>query len=249
MKPSFAIARMIILISMILISNSAIYAQTDNSDFIITKINLNVRSCPSTNCQVLTVLAPQTKLNVIERKGEWLKINQSGNIGWIHSKYVEFIGSSEPSSTVTNHFSFDNILKITTAVITILLFFILHYIRTMRRVRISYHQHIFMLVIFIIIPVITISSTLIGEDKFFNFSLLKLITTIFTIIAILGFISLIALIAKTQKPSYIMALILIMGLAIFSSQQGQLGSFIMDLLAATIGFDSILIQAAARMPL
>ena len=249
MKPIFTFSMASFLITMTFCFNGVFCAQNDTSDLIVTRINLNVRSCPSTNCQILTVLAPHTKLKVIERKGEWLKINQSGNIGWIHSKYVEFMGTSEPSRTLTNHFSFDNILKITTAVITILLFFILHYIRTMRRVQISYHQHIFMFVIFIIIPVITICSTVIGEEKFFNFSLLRLTTAIFTIIAILGFISLISLIAKTQKPSYVMALIMILGLTLFSSQQGELGSFIMDLLAATIGFDSILIQSASRMPL
>lgn len=249
MKPTAIVSIVLRLIIMIFCSAGAIFAQTSNTDFVVTKINLNVRSCPGTNCQVLTVLAPHTKLKVIDRTGEWLKISHSGTTGWIHSKYIEFVVSSEPSSTATNLFPFDNTLKIITAVITILLFFIVHYIRITGRRPITYHQHIFMLVIFIIIPVITICSTVIGENKFFNFSLLKITTTILTIISILGFISLIALIAKTQKPSYIMALIFILALTVFSSQQGELGSFIMDLLAATIGFDSLLIQSASRMPL
>ena len=50
--------------------------------------HLNLRSGPGTEFAVVAVLAPQTKVTVVEAQGEWLKIETPSGNGFANGKFI-----------------------------------------------------------------------------------------------------------------------------------------------------------------
>jgi uncharacterized protein YgiM (DUF1202 family) len=69
---------------------------------IIATSVLNVRSTPSTNSRVLTILKRGTSVNILESKNGWYTIKlPSGKTGYISSKYVSINSTNATSTTKT----------------------------------------------------------------------------------------------------------------------------------------------------
>ena len=49
----------------------------------------NLRSCPRTDCEVITVIPDGQLLTIEEDKGDWLRVIYPGYAGWVHRKAVE----------------------------------------------------------------------------------------------------------------------------------------------------------------
>lgn len=52
---------------------------------------LNMRKGPGTGHEVITVLKPEDRLNVIGKDGGWFKIKVNGQVGWVHGRYISKI--------------------------------------------------------------------------------------------------------------------------------------------------------------
>lgn len=50
---------------------------------------LRFRIASSTTADVIELLAPGTKLSVLERQGEWIKVMYNGRVGYVMSKFVQ----------------------------------------------------------------------------------------------------------------------------------------------------------------
>jgi hypothetical protein len=51
--------------------------------------HVNIRSCPSTTCRVLSVLPEAAPLQIVETRGDWHYVNYSTEqSGWIYDKYI-----------------------------------------------------------------------------------------------------------------------------------------------------------------
>ncbi|AYD39900.1 CHAP domain-containing protein [Clostridium fermenticellae] len=73
---------------------------------------LNVRSSASTSSNVIGSLAKGASVNIVEKCGDWYKINYSSSYGYVSSKYIN-LGSSSSTSTqntsTSNNTGFVNI--------------------------------------------------------------------------------------------------------------------------------------------
>ena len=49
----------------------------------------NLRACPRTDCEVITVIPDGQLLTIEEDKGDWLRVIYPGNAGWVHRKAIE----------------------------------------------------------------------------------------------------------------------------------------------------------------
>jgi len=49
----------------------------------------NLRSCPRTDCEVITVIPDGQLLTIEEDKGDWLRVIYPGYAGWVHRKAIE----------------------------------------------------------------------------------------------------------------------------------------------------------------
>lgn len=53
-----------------------------------TKTRLNLRSGPGTGAAVRRTLEPNVALDVLERQGDWLRVEVNGEEGWVHGGFV-----------------------------------------------------------------------------------------------------------------------------------------------------------------
>ncbi len=53
-----------------------------------TTVDLNLRAGPGTQFAVLTVLPPQTSVEVLSEQGDWLKVTAAGRPGFVHRSFV-----------------------------------------------------------------------------------------------------------------------------------------------------------------
>jgi uncharacterized protein YraI len=53
-----------------------------------TTAQLNLRAGPSTEHDVLTVLPPQTRVEVLDEEGDWLHVAALGRVGYVHRDFV-----------------------------------------------------------------------------------------------------------------------------------------------------------------
>ena len=70
-----------------------------------SKIGVNLRKGPSTSSAMIIGIPDGAKLTITAKNGSWYKVSYSGNVGYVHSDYVNIGGnsssgeSSNPSST------------------------------------------------------------------------------------------------------------------------------------------------------
>ena len=70
-----------------------------------SKIGVNLRKGPSTSSAMIMGIPDGAKLTITAKNGSWYKVSYSGNVGYVHSDYVNIGGnsssgeSSNPSST------------------------------------------------------------------------------------------------------------------------------------------------------
>lgn len=59
---------------------------------LVTASALNLRSCPSLKCTVLTVLPQGQKLRVLQIEGGWTKVRleQTRTQGWVYNRYIRY---------------------------------------------------------------------------------------------------------------------------------------------------------------
>lgn len=76
----------------------------DKKYAVVTASALNVRSGPSTKNHKIGVVVKGTKLTVLEKVGEWYKIEYNGITGYVHGGYIKLESSSAqpPSSNSGN---------------------------------------------------------------------------------------------------------------------------------------------------
>lgn len=68
----------------------------------ISVSDLNIRSGPSTSNKVVGKLQKGSSVKVLEKSGDWYKINTSGNVaGWVSSKYVSLAQGDSAKITVS----------------------------------------------------------------------------------------------------------------------------------------------------
>ncbi len=66
-------------------------SQAEFATFVTCRIphrHVSVRSCGSTRCERLFRLNSNEPVNVIDRSGNWRKVNTSYGVGWIYKKYL-----------------------------------------------------------------------------------------------------------------------------------------------------------------
>ena len=63
-------------------------AETEEVTVAIDK-QLRFRVASSTTADVIELLAPGTKLSVLERQGEWIKVMYNDRVGYVMSKFVK----------------------------------------------------------------------------------------------------------------------------------------------------------------
>lgn len=68
----------------------------------ITVDNLNVRASNNTSSKVLGTLKKDSKVNILEKKGDWYKIDYNGQNAWVFSEYVSIEHNTSDSSTTIN---------------------------------------------------------------------------------------------------------------------------------------------------
>lgn len=56
---------------------------------VVSDKQLRLRAASSTAADVLTLLNPGTKCEVIDGNGEWLKVKVAGKIGYVMAKFVK----------------------------------------------------------------------------------------------------------------------------------------------------------------
>ena len=49
----------------------------------------NLRACPRTDCEVITVIPDGTLLTIEETRDDWLRVIYPGYAGWVHKGAVE----------------------------------------------------------------------------------------------------------------------------------------------------------------
>lgn len=82
-------------------------AETGQSGTVITKSSsLNVRTGPGLEHPVFTQLPNGSKVDVIGKDGDWLKIRLSDRTGYVHSAYVT-LGETKPGGSKENGCSFN----------------------------------------------------------------------------------------------------------------------------------------------
>lgn len=76
-----------------------VFPSSNVSDQVETTTRLNLRQCPAVHgCRVLQTLPASTRLEVLERKDDWLKVRtiQEGQEGWVSAGYTGSVASGEP---------------------------------------------------------------------------------------------------------------------------------------------------------
>ena len=61
----------------------------------ISKTDVNLRSAPSTDSSVLSVLSVGTEVTVIDKTGDWYKVEHSNNTGYVRSDLITVYGSTK----------------------------------------------------------------------------------------------------------------------------------------------------------
>lgn len=81
------------IITLMLVSSLyTVSADTEKADVkqgIVKGAAVNFRREPNTYAEIFTVLAGGTRVNVIERSGDWYKINYEQSTGWIYARYLQ----------------------------------------------------------------------------------------------------------------------------------------------------------------
>lgn len=67
--------------------------------------NVNVRSGPSTEYNILNQAHNEEMYPFLEESGEWIKIDLNGQIGWISSQFVEVIVDDENAEEVVSNYT------------------------------------------------------------------------------------------------------------------------------------------------
>lgn len=80
-------------------------ADTGQSGTVITKSSLNVRTGPGLDHPVFTQLPNGSKVDVIGKDGDWLKVRLSDRTGYVHCAYVT-LGEAKPGVSTENGCSF-----------------------------------------------------------------------------------------------------------------------------------------------
>ncbi len=65
----------------------------------ITESSVRLRKDASTSADIITLLAQDDKVEVIETQGNWVKIKAGDNIGYIHKDYIKFQEESNVTKT------------------------------------------------------------------------------------------------------------------------------------------------------
>lgn len=86
-----ALAMAIAITSMAAGSGFAVYADTEGT---VNADLLNVRSGPSTNDSVITMISKDTKITIISSEDGWYKISINGTTGYVMASYVTVSGTS-----------------------------------------------------------------------------------------------------------------------------------------------------------
>ena len=86
-----ALAMAIAITSMAAGSGLAVYADTEGT---VNADLLNVRSGPSTNDSVITMISKDTKITIISSEDGWYKISINGTTGYVMASYVTVSGTS-----------------------------------------------------------------------------------------------------------------------------------------------------------
>lgn len=61
---------------------------------------LNVRKLPDTSAKIITQLAQDSKVSIIEHKNDWYKISSSGSQGWVLGQYLKIKAVAIGSGTI-----------------------------------------------------------------------------------------------------------------------------------------------------
>lgn len=77
-------------------SSSSLSSEEEKRTATVIKDNINVRSNPSTDSSVIGKLAKDTILHFTTTEGEWIKINFSGNTGWVHTSLISENSEIQP---------------------------------------------------------------------------------------------------------------------------------------------------------
>ncbi|WP_284561829.1 N-acetylmuramoyl-L-alanine amidase [Bacillus sp. T2.9-1] len=73
-------------------SQSSTIEETEDSNLqsaTVIEDQVNLRSNPSTNADIIGKISIDTVITIIEEETEWAKIQYSGNIGWVHKDLLE----------------------------------------------------------------------------------------------------------------------------------------------------------------
>lgn len=105
------------LISMLLLV-MAIPVTASTDEVIINEDNLNLRSGPGTNYDVLGQLHTDERYSIVQRQGDWIEIQIDDYTGWVSVDYITVLGDTqgsqaddeveEGSNTTTITIPFDN---------------------------------------------------------------------------------------------------------------------------------------------
>lgn len=96
---SFVIWTFLILLAFIAIPHTLASAN-ETGQVIMKDGNLNVRSEPSTNGDIVGKLQNGDEVQIIKRTGEWLKISSKSVEGYVHSDYIKVQTTTNKTSTI-----------------------------------------------------------------------------------------------------------------------------------------------------
>ncbi|TRZ37459.1 N-acetylmuramoyl-L-alanine amidase [Niallia circulans] len=74
----------------------------DDTTAVVSENNINVRDTASLNGEVIGKLAEGTVIHIVAENGDWVKIQFSGNTGWVYKSLLQEEGEVESTSSTSN---------------------------------------------------------------------------------------------------------------------------------------------------
>lgn len=70
-----------------------------NAETATTRVEANMLSAPKSDAKVVAPLSPDTRVDILERRGAWLRVKRNGTSGWVRLHQVRLGDGAQKTSS------------------------------------------------------------------------------------------------------------------------------------------------------